>query len=157
MRKLGGPLKVKKVKLSSEIRWASEAFNKKPDAVNFWMGDSRAVTSSIQYSNQRNQYPNQSDQYSNQRNERNANVSPVHKDPYENVYCVIRGEKEVSKIQSHPTPRIIFSISFNFPDNSSTTFRPSLDPIQRLFPCCLQVSFDLHTIGCCQLFKKDFN
>ena len=29
-----------------EISWASEAFNKRPDAVNFWMGDSRAVTSS---------------------------------------------------------------------------------------------------------------
>ena len=29
-----------------EIPWASEAFGKKPDAVNFWMGDERAVTSS---------------------------------------------------------------------------------------------------------------
>ena len=29
-----------------EISWASEAFGKKPDAVNFWMGDERAVTSS---------------------------------------------------------------------------------------------------------------
>ncbi|CAG0918381.1 unnamed protein product [Notodromas monacha] len=28
-----------------EVEWASEAFGKKPDAVNFWMGDSRAVTS----------------------------------------------------------------------------------------------------------------
>ena len=34
------------VDVDEEIRWASEAFNKKPDAVNFWMGDSRAVTSS---------------------------------------------------------------------------------------------------------------
>lgn len=31
------------------IGFASEAFNKKPDAVNFWMGDERAVTSSIKH------------------------------------------------------------------------------------------------------------
>lgn len=29
----------------SEMKWASEAFGKKPDAINFWMGDERAVTS----------------------------------------------------------------------------------------------------------------
>jgi len=29
-----------------EISWANEAFGKQPDAVNFWMGDERAVTSS---------------------------------------------------------------------------------------------------------------
>lgn len=29
-----------------EISWANEAFGKRPDAVNFWMGDERAVTSS---------------------------------------------------------------------------------------------------------------
>ena len=29
-----------------ELSWAREAFGKNPDAVNFWMGDSRAVTSS---------------------------------------------------------------------------------------------------------------
>ena len=29
-----------------EIPWASQAFGKQPDAVNFWMGDERAVTSS---------------------------------------------------------------------------------------------------------------
>lgn len=29
-----------------EISWANEAFGKHPDAVNFWMGDERAVTSS---------------------------------------------------------------------------------------------------------------
>ncbi|XP_063369865.1 bifunctional peptidase and (3S)-lysyl hydroxylase Jmjd7 [Cydia amplana] len=32
--------------IQSEIPFASEAFNKSPDAVNFWMGDDRAVTSS---------------------------------------------------------------------------------------------------------------
>ncbi|CAF4874245.1 unnamed protein product [Pieris macdunnoughi] len=46
-----------------EIDFASKAFNKKPDAVNFWMGDSRAITS-------------------------------MHKDPYENIYCVIDGYKD---------------------------------------------------------------
>ena len=30
----------------SELNWAKEAFGKDPDAVNFWMGDERAVTSS---------------------------------------------------------------------------------------------------------------
>jgi len=29
-----------------EIPWANEAFGKQPDAVNFWMGDERAITSS---------------------------------------------------------------------------------------------------------------
>ncbi|XP_077258003.1 bifunctional peptidase and (3S)-lysyl hydroxylase JMJD7-like [Temnothorax americanus] len=46
----------------TEISWASEAFGRQPDAVNFWMGDERAVTS-------------------------------MHKDPYENIYCVVSGEK----------------------------------------------------------------
>lgn len=32
--------------VKSHISFASVAFNKKPDAVNFWMGDERAVTSS---------------------------------------------------------------------------------------------------------------
>ncbi len=30
----------------AEIKWASEVFGNRPDAVNFWMGDERAVTSS---------------------------------------------------------------------------------------------------------------
>ncbi|KAL0811911.1 hypothetical protein ABMA28_009324 [Loxostege sticticalis] len=46
-----------------EVDFASQAFNKRPDAVNFWMGDERAVTS-------------------------------MHKDPYENIYCVIDGYKD---------------------------------------------------------------
>ena len=32
--------------VDSDVSWASEAFGKKPDAINFWMGDGRAVTSS---------------------------------------------------------------------------------------------------------------
>ena len=47
-----------------EIKWATKAFGKSPDAVNFWMGDRRAVTS-------------------------------THKDPYENMYAVIRGYKDI--------------------------------------------------------------
>ena len=46
----------------TDIKWATEAFGKNPDAVNFWMGDSRAITS-------------------------------LHKDHYENLYCVISGQK----------------------------------------------------------------
>ncbi|KAK2583857.1 hypothetical protein KPH14_001133 [Odynerus spinipes] len=46
----------------TDISWATDAFGKKPDAVNFWMGDHRAITS-------------------------------MHKDPYENIYCVVSGEK----------------------------------------------------------------
>ncbi|KAL4716497.1 hypothetical protein ACJJTC_015925 [Scirpophaga incertulas] len=49
--------------IEQEVSFASEAFNKSPDAVNFWMGDERAVTS-------------------------------MHKDPYENIYCVIDGYKD---------------------------------------------------------------
>ena len=33
--------------VDDEIEWASQAFGKSPDAINFWMGDERAVTSSI--------------------------------------------------------------------------------------------------------------
>ncbi|KAF5271307.1 hypothetical protein FQA39_LY08105 [Lamprigera yunnana] len=46
-----------------EMNWTNEVFENKLDAVNFWMGDSRAVTS-------------------------------MHKDPYENMYCVIDGFKD---------------------------------------------------------------
>nr|XP_022340536.1 jmjC domain-containing protein 7-like isoform X1 [Crassostrea virginica] len=49
--------------VESDIQWGTEAFGSQPDAVNFWMGDTRAVTS-------------------------------MHKDPYENLYCVVRGWKK---------------------------------------------------------------
>lgn len=48
--------------IDEEIAWCSEALGKKPDAVNFWMGNDKSITS-------------------------------LHKDPYENCYAVIRGEK----------------------------------------------------------------
>ncbi|XP_073442730.1 bifunctional peptidase and (3S)-lysyl hydroxylase JMJD7 isoform X5 [Dendrobates tinctorius] len=48
--------------VESHIPWMSEALGKRPDAVNFWLGESAAITS-------------------------------LHKDHYENLYCVISGEK----------------------------------------------------------------
>ena len=47
---------------AEEILWASEAFGTQPDAINFWMGGNRSITS-------------------------------THKDPYENMYAVVRGSK----------------------------------------------------------------
>ncbi|XP_052867338.1 bifunctional peptidase and (3S)-lysyl hydroxylase Jmjd7 isoform X1 [Anopheles cruzii] len=61
----------------ASLEFASEAFNKSPDAVNFWMGDERAITS-------------------------------MHKDPYENIYCVISGYKDfilIPPIDLHNVPR----------------------------------------------------
>lgn len=49
--------------LETHLDWMSTALGKLPDAVNFWLGDSRAVTS-------------------------------LHKDHYENLYCVISGQKD---------------------------------------------------------------
>nr|XP_045581536.1 bifunctional peptidase and (3S)-lysyl hydroxylase Jmjd7-like [Procambarus clarkii]XP_045581538.1 bifunctional peptidase and (3S)-lysyl hydroxylase Jmjd7-like [Procambarus clarkii]XP_045581539.1 bifunctional peptidase and (3S)-lysyl hydroxylase Jmjd7-like [Procambarus clarkii]XP_045581540.1 bifunctional peptidase and (3S)-lysyl hydroxylase Jmjd7-like [Procambarus clarkii]XP_045581541.1 bifunctional peptidase and (3S)-lysyl hydroxylase Jmjd7-like [Procambarus clarkii] len=46
-----------------DIPWFTEALGRNPDAVNFWMGDQRAVSS-------------------------------MHKDHYENIYCVISGYKD---------------------------------------------------------------
>lgn len=45
------------------ISWGTTAFGKDPDAVNFWMGDGRAITS-------------------------------MHRDHYENLYCVVKGWKK---------------------------------------------------------------
>ena len=59
----------------ADIPWATEAFGKAPDAVNFWMGDERAVTS-------------------------------MHKDHYENLYCVISGSKTFTLIPPTDLPYI---------------------------------------------------
>ncbi|XP_028161524.1 uncharacterized protein LOC114353656 [Ostrinia furnacalis] len=61
--------------IAPEVDFASEAFNKKPDAVNFWMGDERAITS-------------------------------MHKDPYENIYCVIDGYKDFVLIPPTDLPYV---------------------------------------------------
>ncbi|XP_054543269.1 bifunctional peptidase and (3S)-lysyl hydroxylase JMJD7 isoform X2 [Pan troglodytes] len=50
--------------LESHVPWASEALGKMPDAVNFWLGEAAVVTS-----------------------------RRLHKDHYENLYCVVSGEK----------------------------------------------------------------
>ncbi|KAG7300906.1 hypothetical protein JYU34_015249 [Plutella xylostella] len=63
------------VDVQTEVAFASEAFNKRPDAVNFWMGDERAVTS-------------------------------MHKDPYENIYCVIDGYKDFILIPPTDLPYV---------------------------------------------------
>eukprot|EP00485_Elphidium_margaritaceum_P008595 CAMPEP_0202710218 /NCGR_PEP_ID=MMETSP1385-20130828/22238_1 /ASSEMBLY_ACC=CAM_ASM_000861 /TAXON_ID=933848 /ORGANISM="Elphidium margaritaceum" /LENGTH=299 /DNA_ID=CAMNT_0049369709 /DNA_START=30 /DNA_END=926 /DNA_ORIENTATION=+ len=49
--------------IEMDISWASSALNRKPDAVNFWMGESRSISS-------------------------------LHQDPYENLYCVLAGQKQ---------------------------------------------------------------
>nr|XP_034825940.1 uncharacterized protein LOC117983480 [Maniola hyperantus] len=61
--------------VESDVSFASQAFNKKPDAVNFWMGDHRAVTS-------------------------------MHKDPYENIYCVMDGYKDFILIPPTDLPYV---------------------------------------------------
>jgi jumonji domain-containing protein 7 len=60
---------------TSTLDFAREAFNKEPDAVNFWMGDERAITS-------------------------------LHKDPYENIYCVISGYKDFILIPPVDLPHV---------------------------------------------------
>lgn len=57
------------------LSFAEEAFDKKPDAANFWMGDERAVTS-------------------------------MHKDPYENIYCVVSGFKDFILIPPTDYPKV---------------------------------------------------
>ena len=96
-----------------DISWATEAFGKRPDAVNFWMGDKRAITS-------------------------------LHKDHYENLYCVISGKKTFTLFPPTDLPFIPYGlytparykeketgefdildeiISFN--ESSTTEFSPS--------------------------------
>ncbi|XP_064604380.1 bifunctional peptidase and (3S)-lysyl hydroxylase Jmjd7-like [Liolophura sinensis] len=62
-----------------DISWATEAFGKSPDAVNFWMGDGRAVTS-------------------------------LHKDHYENLYCVVSGWKKFILIAPTDLPFVPYDI-----------------------------------------------
>uniref|UniRef100_A0A8C4X0Z9 Bifunctional peptidase and (3S)-lysyl hydroxylase JMJD7 n=1 Tax=Eptatretus burgeri TaxID=7764 RepID=A0A8C4X0Z9_EPTBU len=62
-----------------EISWASEALGKKPDAINFWMGEENAVTS-------------------------------LHKDHYENLYCVISGRKDFILIPPTDRPFVPYGL-----------------------------------------------
>ncbi|XP_076115665.1 bifunctional peptidase and (3S)-lysyl hydroxylase Jmjd7-like [Mytilus galloprovincialis] len=65
--------------VDSGISWGTEAFGKEPDAVNFWMGDSRAVTS-------------------------------MHKDHYENLYCVVKGWKKFILIPPTDQPFVPYEL-----------------------------------------------
>ncbi|KAJ8299142.1 hypothetical protein KUTeg_023202 [Tegillarca granosa] len=59
--------------VEKDISLGTETFGKTPDAVNFWMGDSRAVTS-------------------------------MHRDHYENLYCVVSGWKKFTLIPPTDLP-----------------------------------------------------
>lgn len=92
---------------SSVLNFAKEAFDKKPDAVNFWMGDARAVTS-------------------------------MHKDPYENIYCVIAGFKDfilIPPVDVHLVPRQTYqSAIFESDDAGAFHIRPLFDGEFEEFP-----------------------
>ncbi|KAM8833152.1 bifunctional peptidase and (3S)-lysyl hydroxylase JMJD7 [Synchiropus picturatus] len=62
-----------------EVPWMSSALGRAPDAVNFWLGDSRAVTS-------------------------------MHKDHYENLYCVVSGEKRFILLPPTDRPFIPYGV-----------------------------------------------
>ncbi|XP_056152337.1 bifunctional peptidase and (3S)-lysyl hydroxylase JMJD7 isoform X2 [Lampris incognitus] len=61
------------------ISWMSQALGKLPDAVNFWLGESAAVTS-------------------------------MHKDHYENLYCVVSGEKQFILLPPTDRPFIPYGL-----------------------------------------------
>ncbi|XP_076270256.1 jumonji domain containing 7 isoform X1 [Rhynchophorus ferrugineus] len=84
--------------VETEISWASKAFNKSPDAVNFWMGDERAVTS-------------------------------MHKDPYENIYCVIDGHKDFILVPPLDTPYVPYE---NYPVRKYSNVRPDGFDVERV-------------------------
>ncbi|XP_067847318.1 bifunctional peptidase and (3S)-lysyl hydroxylase JMJD7 isoform X2 [Heptranchias perlo] len=65
--------------VDSHIPWMSEALGKEPDAVNFWLGESAAVTS-------------------------------LHKDHYENLYCVVSGEKQFILLPPTDRPFIPYEL-----------------------------------------------
>lgn len=84
------------------LAFASDAFNKKPDAVNFWMGDRRAITSS--------KYDficaADADEHRIKCNDFVYHSQSVHKDPYENIYCVISGYKDFILIPPIDLPHV---------------------------------------------------
>lgn len=89
----------------SLLNFAKEAFDKEPDAVNFWMGDSRAISS-------------------------------MHKDPYENMYCVISGFKDfilIPPIDVHLVPRLTYqSAIYETDDNDKMHIKPLFDGNSKL-------------------------
>uniref|UniRef100_A0A1A8N408 Bifunctional peptidase and (3S)-lysyl hydroxylase JMJD7 n=1 Tax=Nothobranchius pienaari TaxID=704102 RepID=A0A1A8N408_9TELE len=65
--------------LEPHVAWMSAALGKMPDAVNFWLGEEKAITS-------------------------------MHKDPYENLYCVISGEKHFILLPPTDRPFIPYGV-----------------------------------------------
>ncbi|XP_048456421.1 bifunctional peptidase and (3S)-lysyl hydroxylase JMJD7 [Rhincodon typus] len=82
--------------IDPHIAWMSEALGKMPDAVNFWLGESAAVTS-------------------------------LHKDHYENLYCVVSGEKHF--ILLPPTDRPFIPYEFFQPATYKVNEDGSFDVI----------------------------
>ncbi|KAH8379282.1 hypothetical protein KR009_003991 [Drosophila setifemur] len=84
----------------SDLDFAQQSFNKPPDAINFWLGDERAVTS-------------------------------MHKDPYENMYCVVAGRKDFILIPPHQlscVPRGIYPTGvYQTTDNGQFYIEPLRD------------------------------
>lgn len=79
------------------LSFSADAFNKQPDAVNFWMGDQRAITSS-KFLGMTYVYVSVIITF----------FYIVHKDPYENIYCVISGYKDfilIPPVDLHNVPR----------------------------------------------------
>nr|CAD7430766.1 unnamed protein product [Timema monikensis] len=95
-----------------EISWASEAFGCPPEAVNLWVGDERAITSKMSVTDPCGKMTSSPEvELSRSGNARFAldlgisgpdmdhfcpdMIFPlVHKDPYENIYCVVSGYKD---------------------------------------------------------------
>ncbi|XP_057715218.1 bifunctional peptidase and (3S)-lysyl hydroxylase JMJD7 isoform X2 [Corythoichthys intestinalis] len=65
--------------VDAHVVWMSVALGKKPDAVNFWLGEANAITS-------------------------------LHKDPYENVYCVVSGQKDFILLPPTDRPFIPYGL-----------------------------------------------
>ncbi|KAM9328317.1 bifunctional peptidase and (3S)-lysyl hydroxylase JMJD7 [Pholidichthys leucotaenia] len=65
--------------VEEHVPWMSTALGKLPDAVNFWLGEAKAITS-------------------------------MHKDHYENVYCVISGEKHFILLPPTDRPFIPYGV-----------------------------------------------
>lgn len=105
------------------LSFSAEAFNKNPDAVNFWMGDERAITSS-----KHSELVSCSILFTY-----NSYFLPVHKDPYENIYCVISGYKDfvlVPPVDVHNVPREKYpSATYKTKDNGEMVIDPILDGI----------------------------
>lgn len=103
------------------LSFSANAFNKNPDAVNFWMGDERAVTSSKTNIRCKHNLVDLIDICS---------IYIVHKDPYENMYCVISGYKDfvlIPPVDLHNVPRQSYPTAVY--KTNSKTGELDIDPI----------------------------